>query len=147
MSKDDKKPLRITVHKRVIAISETGEQVYMKGIDFEALLARKAALKAQLGDWPSVDGGKFIATEKKTSFGAFGDQNRKPQVNTDKEAIKSFKSPIEQRPCPEAAPKRKRQSDEETVVAEKKKIKYLIPKLEKTKKSNRMDMESDSRMM
>ena len=54
MSNFNKKPLRITVHKKVIATSENGKQEYIPGIDFEAFVARKAAIMQSFAETKSA---------------------------------------------------------------------------------------------
>ena len=39
-----------TVHKKVIAFSENGKQEYINGIDYKALVARKAAIMQSLAE-------------------------------------------------------------------------------------------------
>ena len=152
MSKFNKKPLRITVHKKVIAFSENGKQEYIPGIDFEALVARKAAIMQSLAErksaseatWvkPSLPvsvslsslslstrvalakkvGSKVNTENKKEKTRVALAQNSKLEVNTEN---KTEQSEI----IKEAAPnnlKHKHQSDDETVEENKmKKIDYV----------------------
>lgn len=60
MSSINKKPLRITVHKKVIAFSENGKQEFIPGIDFDALVARKAAIMQSLAERNSASEATWV---------------------------------------------------------------------------------------
>ena len=127
MSSINKKPLRITVHKKVIAFSENGKQEYIPGIDCKALVARKAAIMQSLAERkseaalvkPSLPVSVSLSSLSSSTRVALA-QKLGSKVNTEN---KKEKSEI----MKEAAPnKRKRQSDDETVEENKmKKIEYV----------------------
>ena len=131
MSNINKKPLRITVHKKVIAFSENGKQEYIPGIDYNALVARKAAIMQSLAERKSASEAAWVKPSLPVNFNLSSlssstrvalAQKVGSKVNTEN---KKEKSEI----IKEAAPnnlKRKRQSDDETVEENKvKKIEYV----------------------
>ena len=138
MSKDNK-PLRITVHKKIIALSENGEQEYIKGMDHKDLVARKVAIR-QTKLISEEKSGSGAARNKTSSLPLSSSstrvtctQNPRPQLlvsvplrqllfhrklNTE---IKKRQSEITN-----SGFKRKRQSDDETVEeSNEKRIKYV----------------------
>ena len=150
MSKFNKKPLRITVHKKVIAFSENGKQEYIPGIDFEALVARKAAIMQSLAERKSASEATWVKPSLPVSFRLSSlssstrvalAQKTRSKVNTENKKEKTrvalaqnsklevnTENKTEQSEIIKEATsnKRKHQSDDETVEENKmKKIEYV----------------------
>ena len=141
----DKKPLKIAVHKKIIALSENGEQKNMNGIDYKDLVARKVAIMQMqlISNWTVISEGKSgsrtggskasLSSLSPSSTIVTRTQNPRPQLlvsvplrqllfhrqlNTE---IKKRRSEIIK-----SVFKRKRQPDDETAEESKeKRIKYV----------------------
>ena len=129
MSNFNKKPLRITVHKKDIAFSDNGKKEYVKGIDYKALVARKAAIMQSIAERKSEAAlskpsmlVSFRLSSLSSSTRVALSQKSKLEVNKENE---KDQSEIIKDEAPSSL-KRKRQSDDDTVEENKvKKIEYV----------------------
>ena len=124
MSHFNKKSLRITVHKKVIAFSDNGKKEYVKGIDYKALVARKAAIMQSLAERKSKAAWSKPSLPVSVSLSSLSSATRVTLAQ--KQGSENKKKPTEIIKETSLSLKRKRQSDDETVEENKvKKIEYV----------------------